>query len=204
MSALKITFQTVSAKGALLGGPQFLENIKKVARAATFMAATKAGKEMARRIRVPKSGGLKNRAGKQRLNAKHLKLFGNRIAEMKITTKGKKHSMFVQNFHIASAPGESPANDTGNLLQSIQIIQTKTGVFRSIFRSIFGSGNTVSSEVIVKARYAKWLEYGTKNMAARPFVRPTRDWVAPIFAKYMAQKLRKLNKGEVDTSGGES
>jgi HK97 gp10 family phage protein len=193
MSALKITFQTVSAKGALLGGPQFLENIKKIARKATFVAATKAHKEMARRIRVPKSGNLSDRAGRQRLNAKHLALFGHKVADMKVTTTGKAHAMFVQNFHVASAPGESPANDTGNLLQSIQVVQIQAE-----------QGGTITSEVIVKARYAKWLEYGTKKMEPRPFVRPTLRFITPIFKEYMAQKLRKLNKGEVDTGGGES
>lgn len=159
MSGLKITFQTVSAKGALLGGPQFLENIKKIARKATFVAATKAHKEMARRIRVPKAG---------------------RIYKRKSV------------IHRASAPGQAPANDTGNLIGSIHHIQGQD------------QGGTVSSSVVVTASYAKWLEYGTRRMAERPFVRPTKVWVGPIFKEYMAQKLRKLNKGEVDTSGGES
>jgi HK97 gp10 family phage protein len=157
MSKIQISFKPMSAKGALLGGPNFLANIQKMARKATFVAATKAQKKMSTMIRLPKAG----------------KVYTRRSVK-----------------HRASAPGQAPANDTGNLIGSIQTVQMPD------------QGGAVASKVIVSAKYAKWLEYGTRRMAARPFVGPTKDWVAPIFKEYMAQKLRKMNKGETGENGG--
>jgi HK97 gp10 family phage protein len=65
----------------------------------------------------------------------------------------------VYGSHQASAPGEPPHNKTGNLARSISIIREKTGV-------IF---------VVVRAKYAKALEFGTRKMAARPFATPSYE-----------------------------
>lgn len=58
--------------------------------------------------------------------------------------------------HQASAPGEMPAVDTGYLKNSITAI--REGRLRWV--------------VAVGAEYGIWLEYGTENMAARPFMLP--------------------------------
>jgi HK97 gp10 family phage protein len=58
--------------------------------------------------------------------------------------------------HIASAPGQAPAIDTGRLLRSIGV------VFRSL----------LSAVIPVDAPYASYLEKGTAKMAARPFAEP--------------------------------
>jgi len=57
--------------------------------------------------------------------------------------------------HVASAPGESPANLSGEYRKSVnfKIIGSQ--------RLIFGAGNS-------KVGYAEFLETGTKNMSARP------------------------------------
>lgn len=157
MSKIQITVKLVSAKGALLGGPNFLANIQKMARKATFTMATKAQKKMSTMIRLPKAG----------------KVYTRRSVK-----------------HRASSPGQAPANDTGNLVGSIQTVQMPD------------QGGIVASKVIVSASYAKALEYGTKKMEPRPFVGPTKQWAAPIFREYMAQKLRKMNKGGTGESGG--
>jgi HK97 gp10 family phage protein len=67
--------------------------------------------------------------------------------------------------HIASAPGESPAVDTGFLINSIQT-------------DVKSDTETV---VTIAAEYAEALEFGTENMAARPFVRPAIDSVLKRF-----------------------
>lgn len=59
--------------------------------------------------------------------------------------------------HYASAPGEPPASDTGNLVRSIT-----TQYDRS----------TLTGKVIVTAAYGPYLEFGTAKMAPRPFLRP--------------------------------
>ena len=58
--------------------------------------------------------------------------------------------------HKASAPGEAPASDTGNLVRNITVKQKSQDIV------------TVESG----AHYSKFLEYGTSKMQARPFLFP--------------------------------
>tara|TARA_R100001224_G_scaffold66993_1_gene40388 strand:- start:439 stop:888 length:450 start_codon:yes stop_codon:yes gene_type:complete len=58
--------------------------------------------------------------------------------------------------HKASAPGEAPASDTGNLVRNIRVNQKSQDIV------------TVES----RAHYSKFLEYGTSKMQARPFLFP--------------------------------
>lgn len=58
--------------------------------------------------------------------------------------------------HRASAPGEPPASDTGRLVASIRWEFT---------------GSKLSIRVIAGTEYAAYLEFSTKFMAARPFLR---------------------------------
>lgn len=62
--------------------------------------------------------------------------------------------------HRASAPGQRPASDTGNLLQALDLRvedgQAMVGVFKP-------------SDALF---YAVFLEHGTQRMAARPFLAP--------------------------------
>lgn len=62
--------------------------------------------------------------------------------------------------HKASAPGEAPATDTGTLVKSIQSL-----------KSIYGDGWLVGSNL----DYARFLEFGTKNMGARPWLIPALE-----------------------------
>jgi len=57
--------------------------------------------------------------------------------------------------HQASAPGESPATDTGFLVSSIKADRKE-----------------LSARVFSSLNYAFWLEYGTTKMEARPFLAP--------------------------------
>lgn len=57
--------------------------------------------------------------------------------------------------HQASAPGDGPAVDRGDLVKSIHARQIKPGHWR----------------VGVREPYALFLEFGTRKMAPRPFVR---------------------------------
>lgn len=58
--------------------------------------------------------------------------------------------------HVASAPGEAPAVDTGLLTNSInwQVL------------------NPLNVQVSIAAEYAAYLEFGTVRMARRPYVEP--------------------------------
>ncbi len=61
--------------------------------------------------------------------------------------------------HQASAPGEPPAVDTGNLKNSLRVLEVTDE------RASFGTS----------ADYAAYLEFGTRNMGARPYLRPAAD-----------------------------
>ena len=81
--------------------------------------------------------------------------------------------------HVASAEGDPPNRDTGQLDQSI--VALKTG--------------KLTSEVEVGAPYGTPLEFGSKNMAERPFMRPatkvTRPKIVKIVKGAAARAVRK-------------
>lgn len=59
--------------------------------------------------------------------------------------------------HIASAPGEPPAVDTGVYIRLITAVYDKP---------------TLTGRVVSSGKQAAWLEYGTARMEARPHMRP--------------------------------
>jgi HK97 gp10 family phage protein len=64
-------------------------------------------------------------------------------------------------FHQASAPGQAPANDFGFLANNIKAEMT----------------NELTASTFSLAPYSVHLEYGTRKMAARPFLRPAGEKV---------------------------
>lgn len=80
--------------------------------------------------------------------------------------------------HVASAPGEAPMRDTGTLQAGFETQQT----------------GPVTAEFRAEASYSAALEFGTSKMAARPFVRPARDKMAPAIRKRFAEQIDKLIK----------
>lgn len=71
----------------------------------------------------------------------------------KIYKRGKK-------MHQASAPGEAPANDFGFLASQINCDVDEKNMVANLHSS---------------APYSASLEYGTRHIAARPFLRPAVD-----------------------------
>lgn len=78
--------------------------------------------------------------------------------------------------HQASSAGEYPATDLGGLKDGINIDFGKAGL------SAF-----ISSE----APYSTDLEFGTKNMAARPFMKPSLEKARPLIRKLLKQLVAK-------------
>ena len=80
--------------------------------------------------------------------------------------------------HQASDEGEIPAAHKGPLEESIEIVDART-----------------TSTVHVRSPHATDLEYGTENMAARPFVRPitarARDEINAVAVSSIRKNVRR-------------
>jgi phage gpG-like protein len=78
--------------------------------------------------------------------------------------------------HQASAPGEAPAVDLGQLINSIQIRDE----------------SDLTSVVGTNVEYATALEYGTRKMAPRPVWRPVAERLRKPFVDAITQILQRL------------
>lgn len=81
--------------------------------------------------------------------------------------------------HIASAPGESPAVKSSNLINSI------TPFFPSTLEGILGT----------PVEYGAYLETGTDRMAARPVWEVELNEALPTLESILRQEVRGLNAG---------
>lgn len=89
-------------------------------------------------------------------------------ARSQMSMYGPKHGrIYVRRgrIHQASAPGEAPAVDTGHLVTSV--------ITRRVALADY--------ETSYGAKYAAMLEYGTRRILPRPFVRPAINAVARKF-----------------------
>jgi len=93
----------------------------------------------------------------------------------------KKGSGIVYGKHQASSPGEPPASDTGNLINLISTEVTFLGK-RKGFEGVVRSG----------ADYSMALEFGTRKMSARPFLKPS---LLENLPKIKSLYEKALNKG---------
>jgi HK97 gp10 family phage protein len=75
--------------------------------------------------------------------------------------------------HVASAPGESPAVDTGFLTNSIQV-------------EVDGLQGVVGTN----AEYAMHLEFGTVKMEPRPYFGPAFEDAKPEFERGLQELLK--------------
>jgi hypothetical protein len=103
-------------------------------------------------------------------------------AKTRIMTGPKSGRLYKRgkNFHQASAPGESPATDTGNLANTIQ----------SDFEG------DLKGMVNVHAEYAEVLEYGSANgnLARRPYLTPAVEEQRDDFEKGVANAIKRATK----------
>ena len=77
--------------------------------------------------------------------------------------------------HVASAPGQPPNTDTGRLAGSIRAVES----------------GTPTAYVDALADYAAHLEFGTRNMAARPFMTPAVEAEREKFRKGVNDLTKK-------------
>lgn len=93
--------------------------------------------------------------------------------------EGKRGGRFYKRgnvLHQASAPGEPPSTDTGRLVNSITAYRSPHDKLEA---TVVAGRGTVN--------YAAMLEFGTRYMAARPFMFPalerSREWIRERLAK---------------------
>jgi HK97 gp10 family phage protein len=82
---------------------------------------------------------------------------------VKVSMSATSHSGKMYGSHRASAPGETPAVDTGVLVNSINT------------QLVSSSDTEAIAEVGTGVLYSEFLEFGTSRMEARPFMRPAFD-----------------------------
>lgn len=99
-----------------------------------------------------------------------------RIEETAKTSMAGPKSGRMYGAHRASAPGESPAIDTGNLANSIGT------------ESLGGASHIVYAGT----EYALSLEFGSPRVAPRPFFGPAASQAEPEFLRDMADLERRL------------
>lgn len=78
---------------------------------------------------------------------------------------------------IVSKEGDAPNTDTGTLVASIQVDVTATYVF---------VGSSLS--------YATWLEFGTRNMSARPWLYPAVEKSRADIYKHFKLKINNVTR----------
>lgn len=82
---------------------------------------------------------------------------------VKVSMSATSHSGRKYGRHQASAPGETPAVDTGNLVNSIRS------------ELVESTDTNATANVSTGVEYAAWLEFGTSKMKARPYMRRGYD-----------------------------
>ena len=93
-----------------------------------------------------------------------------RNVELEVLSKGGSGKKYKRLPNRSSAPGETPAPQSGNLRQDWN---DETLI----------EGNRVTSRLKSNVKYARWLEDGTKKMAKRPFVNPIKKKAEPEVVK---------------------
>jgi len=92
--------------------------------------------------------------------------------------------------HTASAPGESPASDSGKLVENIIVVAAKPGP-------------VAVAEVRARTKYAKALEFGTRKAGrSRNVVIEPRPFLGPAIAA-TAKEMNKIFKEEMNGRGGD-
>ena len=101
------------------------------------------------------------------------------LAKQSIMEGGKSGIVYKRRgvSHTASAPGETPANDTGRLVNSIHTDRSD-------------DGQTVT--VSVDAAYGAPLEFGSVHMAARPFMLPALRKATPDIEKSVGMAIKEV------------
>lgn len=156
---------------------KFGEAVKAGAPLALDRAAAVLSAQIARELSQPGSGRFYARTTSKRDGKKAraaARILNNSAGKVELAGLGR----ILTKLHRASAPGEPPAPDTGNLKRS--------GFIEAI--------STTARRVGVAAVYGKWLEFGTPRIAPRPFMRPAlakaKQRMGDVFASVLTDPTK--------------
>lgn len=92
---------------------------------------------------------------------------------------GKVYKRGDDKEHQSSAPGEAPATDTGNLASSVMMVESKDDGYWLV-----GTDED----------YGEYLEFGTEDMKARPWLIPALEENRDKIERKIQQALRDATK----------
>jgi len=102
----------------------------------------------------------------------------------------------ARGIHRASAPGFPPAVNTNRLRASWAVAAGGTTVNRTDgFLNFFSTGTTMRYVFGSNVPYAPMLEYGTRNMKRRPYLKPMMDDTTKRAVAIFAQKVKEAISG---------
>lgn len=101
--------------------------------------------------------------------------------------KAKGRNLRARGFHQASAPGKPPAVNTNRLRASWSVSSASGGNFQSkdSFGRFYRDGRNVVLEFGSRVLYAPFLEFGTRRIRPRPYVKPSLTAVGKRAARIM-------------------
>lgn len=90
----------------------------------------------------------------------------------------------------ASAVVRKTAFDTASDAQTFAPVDT--GNLRSSITVRTGGAGALRAEVVATANYAPYVEYGTRFMGPKPFMRPAQDRNTPDFYRALEQLMEDM------------
>jgi HK97 gp10 family phage protein len=95
----------------------------------------------------------------------------------------------ARGFHRASLPGSPPAVNT-NRLRASWSVERVWGGGRDTISAVYRQGSTAILRYGSNVPYARFLEFGTRRMKKRPYLRPTMPKIADISLKLIAVQVK--------------
>lgn len=116
----------------------------------------------------------------QRIMARRVGVQASRNQIQNLVYDAGARNLGEMGIHRASAPGDPPTVRTGTLRRSIQAARPTPN----------RQATRVGWKIGVNVKYAGWLEFGTKRMRPRPFVRPVMQKMRTLGMKMLRNRLR--------------
>jgi len=101
----------------------------------------------------------------------------------------KGRNIRARGYHRASLPGQSPAVNT-NRLRASWSVET-VGNRPDGFANIFENGRAVVLRYGSNVPYAPMLEFGTRRMKPRPYIKPTLPQISIISQRFLKIAVKR-------------